>query len=223
MDKSHCYYCGKRDNLKQCPHCKKYFDSEHFNPIEPGSYHPEKSRLFINRIRLSYQKTHPCPDYVDYLEQQKKIQDIKYGEALDLLSGRKPNYKLPLSERQQIREERYKIAKENEALNTRLNLRLEENIQKRKDEKLKRKELERERHRQEIKEKERLTKEIKEKQVKHLEEQEKNQSISNLSERIFKEPPKVMEKYRTEHVGTKTQDNKINWYSKIKFWFKKLF
>jgi uncharacterized protein YkwD len=92
MVKGYCDYhlCGKKREVEQCPHCKKYFCSEHINPIEPGSYHPEKSRVFVNQIRLGHENTHPCPDYVDYLKQQKKIQGAKWGRALDKLTGRTP-------------------------------------------------------------------------------------------------------------------------------------
>lgn len=83
-----CAYCEKHKDVTQCPHCKKYFCSEHIDPIEPGSYHPEKSHVFINQIRLGHEKTHPCPDYVDYLEQQKKIQGARWGRTLDRLTGR---------------------------------------------------------------------------------------------------------------------------------------
>ncbi len=83
-----CAYCNKHNDVEQCPHCKKYFCSEHIAPIEPGSYNPEKSKIFLNQIRLGYKNTHPCPDYVDYLEQQKKIQGARWARTLDRLSGR---------------------------------------------------------------------------------------------------------------------------------------
>ena len=81
MVKGYCDYhlCEKKGDVEQCPHCKKYFCNEHITPIEPGSYHPEKSRVFVNQIRLGHEKTHPCPDYVDYLEQQEKIQGDRLG------------------------------------------------------------------------------------------------------------------------------------------------
>ena len=90
MVKGYCHYhlCERKGEVEQCPHCKKYFCSEHINPIEPGSYHPEKSRVLVNRIRLGHKNTHPCPDYTDYLEQQKKIQGARWGRALDRLTGR---------------------------------------------------------------------------------------------------------------------------------------
>lgn len=83
-----CTYCEKKEGTELCPYCKKYYCSEHINPIEPGSYHPEKSRVFLNQIRLGHETSHPCPDYVDYLEEQKKIQNARYGKALDRLTGR---------------------------------------------------------------------------------------------------------------------------------------
>ena len=83
-----CSYCEKHKEVSQCQHCKKYYCSEHINPIEPGSYHPEKSRVFINKIRLGHKNTHPCPDYVDYLEHQRKIQSHKWGNTLDKLTGK---------------------------------------------------------------------------------------------------------------------------------------
>ena len=88
MNKIRCHYCEEEREVEQCPHCKKYYCSEHINPIEPGSYHPEKSRVFVNQMRLGHEKTHPCPDYVDYLEQQKKIQGRKWSNTLDRLTGR---------------------------------------------------------------------------------------------------------------------------------------
>lgn len=83
-----CAYCDRYKDVTQCPHCKKYFCGEHITPIEPGSYHPEKSRVLVNQIRLGHEKTHPCPDYVDYLEHQKKIQSHRWRKTLDRLTGR---------------------------------------------------------------------------------------------------------------------------------------
>ncbi|MBI2101317.1 hypothetical protein HYT53_01790 [Candidatus Woesearchaeota archaeon] len=208
MVKGYCKYClsGKKEEVEQCPHCQKHFCSEHITPIEPGSYRPEKSRIFINQIRLGHENTHPCPDYVDYLEEQKTIHGKKYGEALDKLLGSTPKYKLPLSERQEIRDTRHNIAKENEEFNKSVNAKLEVDIQRRKEDKIKRKELEKEKHRQEIEEKERLSREIEEKQKKHLKKQEKDEPYLyryiSPEERKSNQPPKVPEKYKKEHVGT---------------------
>ena len=90
MVKGYCHYhlCERKGEVEQCPHCKKPYCSEHITPIEPGSYHPEKSRIFVNQIRLGHEKTHPCPDYVDYLAEQKKIQGDRWGRTLDRLTGR---------------------------------------------------------------------------------------------------------------------------------------
>ncbi|GEM_PF-6703639 len=91
MTKSSCAYnfCKRREKLKQCIHCKKKFCLDHITPIEPGSYRPEKSQLFVNQIRIGYENTHPCPDYVDYLEKKERILSIRYGHFLDLLWGRR--------------------------------------------------------------------------------------------------------------------------------------
>lgn len=198
-----CAYCDKHKDVTQCPHCKKHFCSEHIKPIEPGSYHPEKSRVFVNQIRLGHENTHPCPDYVDYLEEQKIIHGKKYGEALDKLLGRTPKYKLPLVERQEIRDTRHNIAKENKEFNKSVNTKLEANIQRRKEDKIKRKELEKEKHRQEIEEKERISRDLEEKQKKHLKEQEEDEPYLYRyipPEEQSRHPPKVQEKYKREQV-----------------------
>ena len=86
--KKKCTYCEKIKEVELCPHCEKLYCSTHVNPIEPGSYHPGKSRVMINQIRLGQDKSHPCPDYVDHLAKQKKVQDKKWGETLNQLTGK---------------------------------------------------------------------------------------------------------------------------------------
>ena len=61
--------------------------------------------MFVNQTRLNYEKTHPCPDYVDYLEEQNKIRSIKYGKVLDKLSGRISKYEARLKKEKEVVED----------------------------------------------------------------------------------------------------------------------
>ena len=182
MVKDYCDYhlCEKKGDVEQCPHCKKYFCKEHITPIEPGSYHPEKSRVFVNQIRLGHEKTHPCPDYVDYLEQQKKIQRDRWGRTLDRLTGKT---------------HRVEGLEEDEGTVYQGKVSTEYKKQQRIDEKARLRA-----------EKEKLAQEIEEKQRKHLKEQEEDEPYLyryiSPEERKSNQPPKVPEKYKKEHVWT---------------------
>ncbi len=68
IDKTRCNYhlCRKKTKLTQCKYCKNYFCKEHIQPIVPGG------------VDIGYDQEgdnyHPCPEYVDFVKEQKDKQ-----------------------------------------------------------------------------------------------------------------------------------------------------
>lgn len=150
--REYCNNCSKKVKLSRCKYCNKYYCDDCIRATEPGSYIGNDSKLFVNQIKKDEFIYHPCPDYVDYLALQRKIQNIRYGEALDKLTGRTPKYKRVYemdipdeSEEQDNYNNSSKISRKQERIDEKKKLKLE---------------------------KEELEREIEEKQIKHLKEQE---------------------------------------------------
>ncbi len=85
VDKIRCNYhlCRKKRALSQCPHCKSYYCKEHIKPVVPAHLGSEWS--VSDSGDNNY---HPCPEYVDFLKEQKEREIDEYGRALDALKSK---------------------------------------------------------------------------------------------------------------------------------------
>ncbi|MBU2612752.1 MAG: hypothetical protein KKB62_03465, partial [Nanoarchaeota archaeon] len=84
--KYRCNYhlCNKRTKTKKCKYCENYFCADHINPSEP-----HMGNISESYNRLEEKNTHPCMPYFHYLEKKKKLEDERYGKALDRMFFRK--------------------------------------------------------------------------------------------------------------------------------------
>jgi len=80
VDKTLCNYhlCRKKRKLSQCPHCKRYFCSEHIRPVAPGKLREDDS----DYKSMSY---HPCGTYVDFARKKEENEHTAYRNALDAM------------------------------------------------------------------------------------------------------------------------------------------
>lgn len=96
-----CYKCNSSKNLHECGHCKNKFCEEHINPILPGRYGGDNlSKFLINHSEHDYKEnTHPCPGYVDFLREEKEIEDEKYKVALEEATRKRGKHKSEYAEK----------------------------------------------------------------------------------------------------------------------------
>jgi len=86
-EKCHYHLCDYVGHLKRCPYCNQDFCENHYYPIEPHVGFEE-----YGLHKLDPKDTHPCPGWQEYEEEQNKNIWKKWGETLDILSGKKKEY-----------------------------------------------------------------------------------------------------------------------------------
>lgn len=90
--KSYCNYhlCKKKGKTYKCKYCGGYFCSKH-KDAKPPTLPPFKNSSPIGKLLMEeYQRddAHPCPDYVTQWYKEKKEEGAKWGETLDILTGK---------------------------------------------------------------------------------------------------------------------------------------
>ena len=80
-----CQYhlCQKETVLNNCLHCKKNFCHLHIKPTKPSFTSLDDDDSYKEL------RSHPCPEYPEFLKAEEKLKTEKYLKALDNVSSRK--------------------------------------------------------------------------------------------------------------------------------------
>ena len=86
-DKVRCNYhlCRKKTELLKCEYCEGYFCKDHIKPSKPKFI---SSKDYGEMSSKPLEDSHPCMPYDKHLEQQEKIQESEYSDALTDLTSR---------------------------------------------------------------------------------------------------------------------------------------
>ena len=89
IDKTQCNYhqCKNKSKLKRCIHCRGYFCEEHYKPSPPIFPNFDYPRKHIEWELSKKEKTHPCPNYYNYLLRKKKEFIIKYEDSMNSMGN----------------------------------------------------------------------------------------------------------------------------------------
>ncbi len=100
IDKESCNYYQadnhSKGRLTRCKYCKKFFCLSHVNPRPARLKNLKDDNLLNSELQeeLHNPHSHPCIQYNVYFEEKKRLQGERWGETLDILSGRKVKKKI---------------------------------------------------------------------------------------------------------------------------------
>ena len=82
--------CKNTENPSLCPHCEKIFCEEHIAPKLPKllTFYSKGGGIDDELTLRDQNKTHACPDYYDYLEEQHQKKVYETLESLDRIGGK---------------------------------------------------------------------------------------------------------------------------------------
>jgi len=84
-DPTKCYTCFSKKKIMRCKHCKEFFCSKHFAPVEPYVGNPGDKKPVIDEPETY----HACAPYYDFVQKRELKKEKRYAAALDRLLRRK--------------------------------------------------------------------------------------------------------------------------------------